>query len=321
MKNLRKSFLLLIAFALLTTNASAQGAYRKPPKEIEDVLNAPALPTTSVSPAHDKILLAQPLRYPPISELAQPMLRLAGSRINPNTNGQHRQNYFVALTLKNIDDGRETSIALPAGAQVISPNWSADGKYIAFGNQTANGIELWILDTASAQAKQLKNIRVNTAFGKFDWMPDQKSLLVNLVPAKRAAVLSASSVPSEPSVQETAGKTGLVQTFQDLLKNPSDERLFEYYATSQLAVVSLDGKTKEIGQPAIFETAEASPDGRHVLTARIERPFSYLYPAPRFPKTIEVWDLDGKPLYKLASLPLADNLPAQGVPVGARSYG
>ena len=316
MKNF-KSFLLLIVFSI---SAYPQSSYQKPPKEIEDVLNAPALPVTTISPAKDKILLATPLRYPPISELAQPMLRLAGLRINPNTNGRHRQPYFVALTLKNIADGKEFAVELPSGAQIISPNWSADGKYIAFGNQTASGIELWILDTGNAKARPLKNIRVNTAFGRFDWMPDQKSLLVNLVPANRAAAPSGSNVPTEPSIQETAGKTGVVQTFEDLLKNPADEKLFEYYATSQLAVVSLDGKTKEIGQPAIFETADISPDGQHVLTARVVRPFSYLFPASRFPKTVEVWDLQGKALYKLADVPLEDNLPAQGVSTGARSY-
>ncbi len=320
MKHFCKSFLLLIVLTILATGAFAQGSYKKPPKEIEDVLNAPALPTTSVSPAKDKILLATPLRYPPISELAQPMLRLAGLRINPNTNGRHRQPYFVSLTLKNIGDGKETPIDLPTSAQIISPNWSADGKYIAFGNQTASGIELWILDTASAKARMLKNIRVNTAFGRFDWMSDQKSLLVNLVPMKRAAAPTSSGVPSEPSVQETAGKSGVVQTFEDLLKNPSDEKLFDYYATSQLAVVSLDGKIREIGQPALFETNDVSPDGQHILTAQIKHPYSYLFPASRFPTDVEVWDLSGKTLYKLASLPLEDNLPAQGVSEGARSY-
>jgi dipeptidyl aminopeptidase/acylaminoacyl peptidase len=284
-------------------------------------LNAPSTPTTSVSPAHDKILLAESLRNPPISELAQPMLRLAGLRINPNTNGQHLQIYFVKLSLKNIADGRETPVTLPQGAKVISPNWSADGKYIAFGNQTPSGIELWVLDTASAKARMLKNIKVNTAFGGFDWMPDQRRLLVNLVPAKRGFAPTASGVPTEPNIQETAGKTGAVQTFQDLLKSPTDEKLFDYYATSQLAVVSLEGKTKEIGQPAIFDTADISPDGQHILTSRIEHPYSYLYPASRFPKQVEVWDLQGKMLYKLASLPLQDNLPVQGVPTGARSYG
>jgi len=46
-----------------------------------DVLNAPAIPGTSISPTREKIAIQVPLRYPPISDLAQPMLRLAGTRV------------------------------------------------------------------------------------------------------------------------------------------------------------------------------------------------------------------------------------------------
>ncbi len=313
-----KKFWLFIL--ILSSAITAFTQYKQPPKEIEDILNAPVTPITFVSPAKDKILLAEPLRYPPISELAQPMLRLAGLRINPNTNGQHRQLYFVKLSLKNIADGKEMPISLPSGAQIISPNWNADGKYIAAGNVTAVGIELWIIETATAKATKLKNVQVNTVFGGFEWMPDQKSLIANLVPSKRAAAPVKSDVPTEPNIQETVGKTGAVQTFQDLLKSPTDEKLFEYYATSQLAVVGIDGKIKEIGQSAIFDTASVSPDGKYVLTSRIQRPFSYLFPASRFPKEVEVWDFSGKMIYKIASIPLQDNLPVQGVTTAPRSY-
>lgn len=315
-----KKLILFVVSLLFVTGTFAQ-SYQKPPQNVLDVLDAPVIPQTSVSPAKDKILLLEPLRYPPISELAQPMLRLAGLRINPNTNGQHRQPYFVKLTLKNIGDGKEIPVNLPPGAQVISPAWSADGKFVAFGNQTPAGIELWILETASGKAGKLNNIKVNTVFGGFDWLPDQKSLLVNLVPARRdAAPAYQNLTPTAPNIQETAGKTGAVQTFQDLLKSPNDERLFDYYATSQLAVVSVDGKTREIGNPAIFESATVSPDGKYILTSRINKPYSYLYPYQRFPRDVEVLDMTGKTVYKLASLPLADNLPVQGVPTGARSY-
>src|SRR5580765_6726729 len=116
---------LFVAF-VLPLGVFAQGSYKQPPKEIMDVLNAPAIPAISVSPARDRIAILEPLRYPPISELAQPMLRLGGLRINPNTNGQHRQPYFVSLKLKNISDGKETAVNLPAGAQIILPSWSAD---------------------------------------------------------------------------------------------------------------------------------------------------------------------------------------------------
>ncbi|HSK71625.1 MAG TPA: prolyl oligopeptidase family serine peptidase [Pyrinomonadaceae bacterium] len=317
---MKLKFFSLAVVLLLTFDLFGQG-YKKPPKEILDVLNAPVTPITSVSPAKDKMLLAEPLRYPPISDLAEPMLRIAGLRINPKTNSPHRQLNYVKLALKNIADGKETPIALPPNAQIVSPQWSADGKYIAAGNVTPAGVELWIIETATGKAWKINNARVNTAFGGFDWMPDQKSLLVNLVPQKRGAAPTDSSVPGEPNIQETAGKAGAVQTFQDLLRSPADEKMFDYYTTSQLAIVGVDGKIKEIGQPAIFDTADVSPDGQYILTSRIQRPYSYLFPFYRFPKEVEVWDRNGKMVRKVASIPLQDQLPVQGVQVGPRSYG
>jgi dipeptidyl aminopeptidase/acylaminoacyl peptidase len=317
---MRKLCLILFVLFAASIAVFAQGSYQKPPKEIMDVLNAPATPATVVSPSRDKILIAEPLRYPPIAELAQPMLRLAGLRINPNNTAQHRTPYFVKLTLQNIADGKQMPINLPPNAQIISPSWSADGRYIAAGNLTANAVELWIIETASGKATKIKNAQVNTAFGGYSWMPDQKSLVVTLIPKTRGAAPGYQNVtPNEPSIQETSGKAGAVQTFQDLLKNPNDEKLFEYYATSQLAVVGVDGKVREIGQPAIYDDPQNSPDGQHLLVTKIQRPFSYLFPVNRFPRQIEVWDLNGKVVHKVANLPLQDQIPVEGVPTGPRS--
>lgn len=153
-------------------------------------------------------------------------------------------------------------------------------------------------------------------------MPDQKSLLVNLVSPKRGAAPSYQNLtPTAPNIQETTGKTGAIRTYQDLLRSPNDEALFDYYATSQLAVVSVDGKIREIGQPAIFETATISPDGNYILTSRVQRPFSYLLPANDFPQEVEVWDTNGKSVYKGASVPLQDNIPVDGVTTAPRNFG
>src|SRR5215217_4024682 len=81
--------------------------YQKPPRAVLDVLDAPVPPLGIFSPARDYMLLVQGTRYPPISELAQPMLRLAGLRINPNTTGRHREPYYVSMTLKKVSDGSE----------------------------------------------------------------------------------------------------------------------------------------------------------------------------------------------------------------------
>jgi dipeptidyl aminopeptidase/acylaminoacyl peptidase len=319
---MKAKLLFFLAALLLPLSAVAQdNKYQKPPQEIMDVLDAPAIPSTSISPASNKILLLEPLRYPPIADLAQPMLRIAGLRINPNTNAPHLQGYFVKLTLKNVSDGKETPITLPAGAKIVSPNWSADGKYIAAGNITATGVELWLIDTATGKARKIPGVQINTALGGFDWMPDQKGLLVNTVEKNRgAAPVYENIVPDGPAIQETTGRRGAVQTFEDMLHSPNDEKLFEYYCTSQLAIVSLDGKVKNIGQPAIFDDALISPNGQYILAAHVHRPFSYLYPYDRFPKEVEVWDMSGKAVYKVASIPLQDQLPVGGVSTGPRSY-
>ncbi len=310
-----------LVFLLLPIVCLAQGSYKKPPKEIMDVLSSAATPSVSVSPVRDRMALLEPLRYPPISELAQPMLRLAGLRINPNTNSQHRQPYFVSMKLKSIADGKEATVAMPAGAQIIQAQWSPDGKYIAAGNVTPAGVELWLVETATAKATRVKNVFVNTAFGGFSWV-DSRTILATAVPAKRNTSPKYQNItPSEPNIQETSGRTGAIQTFQDLLKSPNDENLFEYYATSQIAVIDTSGKVRTIGAPAIFDTVDFSPDGKYIRVSRILRPFSYQFPYNRFPKTLEVWDMDGKNVRTIANLPLQDNIPVQGVPTGPRGSG
>jgi dipeptidyl aminopeptidase/acylaminoacyl peptidase len=299
-----------------------QQGYKKPPKDVVDVLDAAVTPSASVSPARDMMLLATTLRYPPIADLAPPMLRLAGLRINPNTNGPHRFQYAVGLTLKRINDGSEIKVSLPPGAKISPPQWSADGKLFAFTNTTNSAIELWVGDSSNGKARKLKGISLSAAEGDpFQWMPDNRSLLVQMIPAKRGPAPTLSAVPREPNSQESSGKPGPVRTYQDLLKTPYDEDLFEYYASSQLAVVDTSsGKINEVGQPAIFLSADAAPDGKHLLVGRIRRPFSYLYPDSSFPREVEVWDTKGKLVYKLASLPLADQVPIDGVITGPRSY-
>src|SRR5436190_543266 len=201
-----KSFRLIALLVLLPVLAFAQGSYKEPPENIMDVLDAPAIPAVSISPTRDRMALLEPLRYPPISELAQPMLRLAGLRINPNTNGQHRQPYAVSLKVKNISDGKETTVVLPPGAQIISLQWSPDGKHIAAGNITPTGVELWIIDTATAKASKVKNLFVNTAFGDFSWIDDH-TILANAVPTKRGAAPKYQNLtPTEPNIQETSGR-------------------------------------------------------------------------------------------------------------------
>lgn len=61
--------------------ACAQSAYKKPPAAILKVVDTPATPGANVHQLRTHLVLPEPDRYPPIAELAEPMLRLAGLRI------------------------------------------------------------------------------------------------------------------------------------------------------------------------------------------------------------------------------------------------
>ena len=311
----------VLALLLCATNTFAQQGYKKPPKEVLDILHAPVTPGASVSPTRDNILLTTGLRYPPLADLAQPMLRLAGRRINPASNSPHRFQYSVGLTLKRIADGSEIKIDVPATAKISGIEWSDDGKHFAFLNTTPNRVELWIGDAATGKIRSLKSVTVNSAIGNpITWMGGNRTLLVQLVPAARGAAPATPSVPDEPNMQENSGRPGPVRTYQDLLRTPHDEKLFEYYATSQLALVdSTSGRSTPVGQSGIFQSADRSPDGQYIIVTRLHRPFSYLYPDFAFPRDVEVWDTKGKLAHKVASHPLADQVPIDGVITGPRA--
>src|SRR5262245_61596272 len=170
---LRHAFALLalILTALCAAGRAQETPYMKPPQAILDVLNAPEPPQVSVSPTRDFMLMSTQLRYPPIADVAAPMLRLAGSRIDPLTNGPHRAQYSVALTVKRIADGAETRVALPPNAKASLARWSPDGKQFAFMNTIANGIDLYVGDTTSGRIRKIPGVTINAAYGEpMNWI-------------------------------------------------------------------------------------------------------------------------------------------------------
>ncbi|HWC99806.1 MAG TPA: prolyl oligopeptidase family serine peptidase [Candidatus Sulfopaludibacter sp.] len=293
--------------------------YQKPPKAVLDILNSPATPALTLDPTHTYAIQGRPVRYPPIAELAQPMLRIAGMRINPATNGLHNVTFNSSLTLRKVPEGTEIKIMLPPNAALSTARWSPDGKHFAFTNTTAHAIELWIGDAATGRTHKIEGLRINdvmgaagggrgggAAGGTVQWLGDNRTLLVHAVRSNRGPAPPEPLVPTGPHVQESLGGGRGVVTHEDMIQNEHDEDLFEYYATAQLTTVdSVTGKLTAIGKPGILESARPSPDGNYFLVTVIHRPFSYLYQARQFPKETDVWDRTGKPVHHIASLALA----------------
>ena len=315
-----RRILLLSLFASLAL--VAQTKYKQPPEAILKVLRAPATPIPSVNPAKTHLLLLEPDRYPPIAELAQPMLRLAGLRINPRNNGpRNPRASYKAVELINLTTLGKQAVPLPAGARFSAAEWNPQGDTAAFVAMFEDRLELYLLDVKTAQLRAVPKVRLNAAYGEaMSWLPGGRSMLVQTIPAQRGKAPEAPLVPAGPDIQESFGKATPAPTYQDLLKSEHDEALFEYYGTSQLAVVeAATGRTTLVGQPGLFGSAEASPNGQHYLVTKVHRPFSWVLPVERFPEDVEVWDQAGKTVASIAKLPLADRVPLEGVRTGPRN--
>ena len=186
---------------------------------------------------------------------------------------------------------------------------------------------MWVGDAATGAAKAITPAQLNNALGSTQapsackWVGQGTSLLCAFTVSTRGGAPTAPVVPSGPNIQENRGVPAPVRTYQDLLASAYDEALFEYYATSQLALVdAASGTRTPVGRPGIFQTFAPSPDGNFVLVARVKRPFSWLVPYDDFPTLVEVWDRKGSSVKQIADLPVADTVPNGGVLPGPRSW-
>jgi dipeptidyl aminopeptidase/acylaminoacyl peptidase len=316
----RTLFLLVpVLLALSFQIAADELPYQKPPKEILDILNAPTLPALSVNPTHTYATLSHSERYPGINEVAEPMLRLAGIRIDPRTNGLHLAGHSVAIEIVKLPEGTKVKLALPPNAQAGPLRWSPDGKQFAFSNTVAHGIELWIGDP-TGKARRIEGVKLNAVLGDpIDWLPDNKTVLVKIIPATRGAAPADPRTPKGPAIQESLGTSTGTATYEDMLQNPHDEALYEYYSTAQVASIDVEsGKVTPLGKPGIIESINLSPNGKDMLVTREHRPFSYLYPNNQFPKEVEIWTSAGAMVHSVASIPLQERTTRGGVAPGPR---
>ncbi len=312
--NLIRSVLILaMTTSFLLTHSQEDLGYQTPSKAIADLIDAPPTPGVSVSPNYEWMLFLDRPSLPSIEEVAQEELRIAGIRINPKTNGSSRASYSIGMSLKSFSNGKEVAIkGLPENPRIQNTSWSPDGSKIIFTNTLSNGLQLWMVDVASATAKKLTEEFVNDAMSgnPYRWFPDGKKILYKAVLANRGNAPTESSVPAGPIIQNNEGKSAPVRTYQDLLRNKFDESLFDYYATAQLKIMDLSsGTATTFGDAGIITGFSLSPDGNYVMISRVRKPYSYIVPYSRFPFTQVIFDTKGNPVRELANIPAAENIP------------
>jgi len=272
------------------------------------------------APSGAHLLLADPVTYPHLDELAAPMHKLAGMRVNPVVNSFHGRHGATSPRLVKVEDGAETPLDLPAGAEVHNVTWTVDGQRFALTVRCSDHMGLWF-GSVGGDLIEIEGVALNSLLGSaVTWMPDQERLLVRRIP-KRGSPPAPPAIPAGPEILEGIGASAR-STYEarNLLQTAHDDALFEYYATSELVVIEPDkGTVKPLGEPALYTTAAFSPDGAFLHVEYLVGPWSHEVAWWRFASEIEVWDKNGKPVATVASQPLSDAVPIHGVPLGPRS--
>lgn len=295
--------------------------YRQPPKDVTDIVLAKPTPNVSINTTDDAMLLVDYNPNPGIATLARPFLKLAGMRVDPKINARQRITEFTGCTVQWFLENKTVPIEMPREGRLSGlPRWSPDGRQLAFGVDVADGVQLWVADARTGKSRRLGQFYINEILGSpFVWTKDSRRLLVRTIPANRGAAPPTEALPAGPNIEETYGKVSQVMTLQDLLKSENDERLFEYYATSQLMFVEVaNGKSSAYGPAGLHSSLSLSPDEKYLLVTTLRRPFSYRVAAGNFSRKHEIWDKSGKSVRTIAEFPVTDEIPRQGVVTGPR---
>jgi dipeptidyl aminopeptidase/acylaminoacyl peptidase len=329
---MKRSFvtLLLLGFTCLIYNQETiaqeknrednANAWQSPDEDILKILHAPQLPRTSISPPGTHMVLSDPIIYPTLSELAGPMLKLAGMRVNPKNNYYHGSHGGTSPRVLTIKDGKRVPLDIPNEAEVISTYWTVDGQRFALSVGFEDRIELWMGDI-SGQVEKVPDMILNPLMDQaVQWLPDQEKILVRRI-NDRGAAPQKPSIPNGPKILEDADATAR-STYEarNLLKTAHDDALFSYHTQCELVIY--DPKTKQkqvVGPAASYVNSDISPDGNYLLIERLQKPWSHEVAWWRFAHDIEVWDIKGNLVKTVFNHPVANEVPTQGVIMGPRS--
>ncbi len=307
---MKKFFLSLACLVSIYSFAQDAVSYQTPPQVIMDLALAKPTPQVSVDNKGEWMLIIERNSYPTVEELGQPEVRVAGMRINPNNFSLSRQNFINNFTLKNLRTSKEFKIAgLPANLLSTTAVWNEKQTKIAFTNVTSSQVDLYVIDVATQKAAKVNKTPLNILMGgAFSWA-DDNTLIYRTTIAPASAMPKRPITPKGPTVQENFGSASPRPTFQDLIKSPYDESLFEFFTKAQL-VKNSNGVETKINAPAIYASVNLSPDKKYLLVRSINKPYSYAVPAGGFNSTVTIHDANGKLIKELVKLPSAETAPA-----------
>ncbi|MEI7726405.1 MAG: prolyl oligopeptidase family serine peptidase [Bacteroidota bacterium] len=303
----------VIPFMLMfaATTIFAQTNYQLPPKEILELADVKTPPQTSISRNNTWLLLLERPLYKTLEELAEPELKLAGLRMNPENFNVSRSSFYTSLTIQKLSDAKPITLKnmpQPLMAQYvqISPN----ENYCSFVQVNPSKLSLWVIDLKTGEANMILPEGLNATMGSpYQWSNDESFLYCKWKGDKMKLSVK-DELPKGPSTQDATGVKAPARTFQDLLRNKQDEAKFDHYAGASVLKVSVDGQKRTPLLPeGIYKMIAFSPDGKYILTEEVVQPYSYALTYFSFSSRFNVYDQNGNPLIKFYNRPLQDKVP------------
>jgi dipeptidyl aminopeptidase/acylaminoacyl peptidase len=318
---LMASFLVSLSFSAYALDTK----YQLPAPELQALVDAPRGPEFKLGPKNRTALLLDVPPLPSIKEISTPEFKLAGLRVREKMRAETRFNFYDGINVLDIASGAIRKVSgLPAKVKIADLAWSPDERWVAFSIWTPNGVELWMLDVRNAQVRRLIREKINAVTGSgFSWLKGSEQLLVRLIPLRQSAEPQKLSTPKGPSTQETmGGRATMLRTYPDLLRTNFDADMLDWQLQTQLAVVSVQGAVKRFGPSLTLFKLHTSPDGNYVLTTQLQRPYSSILPIERFGQVIDVWDVNGKKIKNITTIPMRERPTASdGVTSSPRHFG
>lgn len=309
---MKLKFLALATIVSLNWSIAQENiTFQKPSKPILDLADYQRAPSVSMDNKKEYMLLTYRNTYKTLDDLNQEELRLGGLRINPVTNISSTVTYINNLKIRKISDKNELQVkGIPENAKITNVSWSPSENKIAFTNTTKKGVELWIIDVPNQIARKITEDNLNANLGSPYTWHNNNELLIKVLPKNRPALIDTKKdLPTGPTVSTSDGSKSQNRTYQDLLKNKTDETNFDIITTSELYLITTSGEAKLFKSAAIYAGESFSPDGNYIMLTTIQKPYSYIVPMSRFPQKSIVYDLNGREIKVVNEVPLTEIMP------------
>ena len=257
-----------------------------------------------ISPDGDHFVIPLSTELSTLAEVGEGTLRLGMLEIRARTDRPwHLDIYGLhGLRFYSLDDRSFTDVELPDGIYISDLMWSPDGSQLAFLAHLEDATQVWIASPSGGSVRPAGDAHVITTIGTssrgqgaapsnmLQWTPSG-SLITLAAPTDRGAPPPAPALPSGPAIRHTRAEATPNRTMPFLLQDDHDADLFEYYTRSRIVALVPGASARPIGEPGMYEAVSVSPDGRHLIATRIERPFTFINSYTGFPRVTEVLDI------------------------------